>query len=702
LPRHVDVGSILAERYEIQAPLGQGGMGRVFRVLDRVLGPVAVKVLLPDIDLSADVLARFRDEVKLARKIRHRNVCAIYEYHEAGDVPFIVMELVEGSDLKSALHKVGSLEWEDAFDVAVQVSEGLSAIHEAGIVHRDLKPANLMRDSRNVIRVMDFGIAKGETHAGVTDDGKVVGTIDYMSPEQFKAVPLDQRSDIYSFGVVIYELFTGRVPFRGDVAAVVRKHLSEAPPLHGAPAARIPRRLVPVLEKALAKDRQERYSSAADMREAVQKAWEKTRREPTDPLSSSDWRRSRSFTAHMRGRYPREARLLVPALMRALSSPDRALRLGSADALYRTPDPAARAALEATREDPDPEVRERVGDALRELDAPPSGDIPSESHATSEVESVLPAAPAAHEELGDTSDVDIEAKAAASDAAKAPPGLEPQPIDSEPVPVAPPTPPPRPLPSPLPSPVPVPTRTWVALPLWLLVLPVAGIATALFVMPRGRQEPLPPVPTTPVTTVEASASAVTPTPTPAAVSSAPPSALPAPTTISTPAARPTPGARPSIATSAAPATTIPTTLPPPTPTPEPPATTLPSPPAPTEPPTPLPTPPPPLPGTLVEASDPDLVRPSCVACPAPPLPLIAENPVYLRSLPPSGGLVELRVLVDENGSVAEAAVVKGEKALADAALKTVRRWKYTSPRKRGVAVRTWLIVPIQFVLPAQR
>src|SRR4029453_8354632 len=163
----------------------------------------------------------------------------------------------------------------------IQVAEGLSAIHEAGIVHRDLKPANLMRDTRSTIRVMDFGIAKGETHAGVPHDGKVVGTIDYMSPEQFNATELDLRSDIYSFGVVIYELFTGRVPFRGDVAAIIRKHLSEPPPLHGAPAELIPRRLVPVLERALCKDREGRYRTAEEMRAALQTALETTRREPT-------------------------------------------------------------------------------------------------------------------------------------------------------------------------------------------------------------------------------------------------------------------------------------------------------------------------------------------------------------------------------------------------------------------------------------
>jgi serine/threonine protein kinase len=404
-------------------------MGRVFRVMDRKLGPVAVKVLLPDVDVSPEVLGRFRDEVKLARKVRHRNVCAIYEYEEDGDVPFIVMELVEGSDLKSTLHKVGSFEWEDGFDVAIQVAEGLSAIHEAGIVHRDLKPANLMRDSRSTIRVMDFGIAKGETHAGVTDDGKVVGTIDYMSPEQFNATELDKRSDIYSFGVVIYELFTGRVPFRGDVAAIVRKHLSEPPPLHGAPAELIPRRLVPVLERALCKDREGRYRTAEEMRAALQTALETTRREPTDSISSDSLRRSRSLSGAMRSRYPPEARLLVPALVRALVSPDRSVRLGAAEALIRTPDASARAALELARQDADEELRKRVAAALTELDERP--------------ESAATPTPASEDPLADTSDL-VHAKADRDPSAGGPvsgPAPAPEPVSP---------PPPRPDPAPRP------------------------------------------------------------------------------------------------------------------------------------------------------------------------------------------------------------------------------------------------------------
>ncbi|HEY7514624.1 MAG TPA: protein kinase, partial [Vicinamibacteria bacterium] len=350
--QQVEVGSILASRYELQALLGRGGMGLVFKALDRTLRGelVALKVLLPGVDLSPEVLARFRDEVKLARKVRHKNVCAIFEYQEDGDYPFIVMELVEGTDLKRALRKVHSLEWEEGFEVAIQVSEGLSAIHEAKIVHRDLKPANITRDKRDVVRVMDFGIALSDTHADFTEMGKVVGTIDYMSPEQFRGVSLDQRSDIYSFGIVIYELFTGRVPFRGDVATIVQKHLTEPPPLHGVAADQIPPSLVPVLERALSKNRNDRFSSATEMSKALQAARDKMRRDGTDPVSGSGGRlgltppRPRPVAP-----YPPQARLLVPALIRALGSPDRGVRLGAADALAHTPDALARPALEKAR-----------------------------------------------------------------------------------------------------------------------------------------------------------------------------------------------------------------------------------------------------------------------------------------------------------------------------------------------------------------
>lgn len=373
MPRQIDVGSVLNSRYELLALIGRGGMGLVFKARDRILGePVALKVLLPGSDLSPEVLARFREEVRLARSVRHRNVCAIHSYEEDGDIPFIVMELVEGIELKRALVKVHAVEWEDGFDVALQVASGLTAIHERGIVHRDLKPANITRDAEGIVRIMDFGIAKGETQPGFTDDGRLVCTIDYVSPEQILGASVDPRSDLYSFGIVIYELFTGRVPFRGDTpAATMHKHVHEAPPLHGLAASLIPESLVPVLEVALAKEPGVRFRTVGEMHDALVRAREEMRKRGTSPVVAGNGSAQESRPRHaLSGPYPPEALLLVPALVRALASVDRGVRVGAAEALARTPHASARGALEVAIDDEDRDVRERAKDALRRLARP--------------------------------------------------------------------------------------------------------------------------------------------------------------------------------------------------------------------------------------------------------------------------------------------------------------------------------------------
>src|SRR5262245_28713164 len=157
----VPVGTVLAERYEIQTLLGSGGLGRVYRAHDRMLDEVvAVKVLHFEAARSTELSRRFRSEIKLARKVRHRNVCAIHEYGEQGLYRFVAMELVDGIDRHQVIRKHGSIPPRDAFEVATQVTKGLAAIHEAGVLHRDLKTPNIMRDTRGVVRLLDFGIAK--------------------------------------------------------------------------------------------------------------------------------------------------------------------------------------------------------------------------------------------------------------------------------------------------------------------------------------------------------------------------------------------------------------------------------------------------------------------------------------------------------------------------------------------------------------
>jgi hypothetical protein len=207
--------------------------------------------------------------------VSHWNVCRIHEYGEDGPLQYISMELVEGTHLK-ALLEGGPLPTAQAFDVALQIVEGLQAIHKAGIVHRDLKSLNIMVDAHGVVRIMDFGIAKRLFREGASDpraSSYVMGTPEYMSPEQARGRRVDVRSDVYALGVVIYETFTGRVPFRSDApVATLLMHLELMPPLEGSGAAAIPGPLVPVLRKALSKEPPERYATAAELAEALRSA----------------------------------------------------------------------------------------------------------------------------------------------------------------------------------------------------------------------------------------------------------------------------------------------------------------------------------------------------------------------------------------------------------------------------------------------
>ena len=269
-------GAVLAGRYEIIQPLGSGGMGLVYKARDRDLSEiVAIKVLRSQ-SQSPELARRFRSEIRFARRVRHPNVCAIHEFGQDGHLRFIVMEYVDGVDLKHLLRRQGPFPPEQAFDTVMQAARGLEAVHSASIVHRDLKTANIMRDVRGVVRLMDFGIAKqfeGDSGTGATMTGQVLGTPEYMSPEQARGHDVDLRTDLYALGVVLYELLTGDVPFRGETpVATLLLHIEEPPVLVGPKAVRIPPTAVPVLECALAKSKQERYGSARAMLHALQGA----------------------------------------------------------------------------------------------------------------------------------------------------------------------------------------------------------------------------------------------------------------------------------------------------------------------------------------------------------------------------------------------------------------------------------------------
>jgi serine/threonine protein kinase/Tfp pilus assembly protein PilF len=260
-------GTTFAERYDFIEELGTGGMGSVYKVFDKkIKEEVALKILKPEI-VDEKTIERFSSELKLARKIRHENVCQMYDINEEKGTNYITMEYVPGEDLKSFIRRVGQLPVGKTISIAKQVCEGLSEAHRLGVVHRDLKPQNIMIDKEGNARIMDFGIARSIKGKGITGAGMMIGTPEYMSPEQVEGKEVDQRSDIYSLGVNLYEMVTGQVPFEGDTPFTIgMKHKSETPKDPKELNAQIPEDLSRVILRCMEKDKEKRYQSAGELR----------------------------------------------------------------------------------------------------------------------------------------------------------------------------------------------------------------------------------------------------------------------------------------------------------------------------------------------------------------------------------------------------------------------------------------------------
>ncbi len=265
-------GTLFADRYEIIEELGEGGMGAVYRVEDtKVNEEVALKLIKPEIASDPKTIERFRNELKTARKIRHKNICGMYDLNEEKGTHYITMEYVPGEDLKSFLKRSGHLTISKAVSLSKQLCEGLSEAHRTGVVHRDLKPANIMIDKSGNARIMDFGIARSVTGKGITGAGVMIGTPEYMSPEQVEAKEVDQRGDIYSLGVILYEMVTGKAPFEGGTPfAVGVKHKSETPEDPGKFNAQVTQDLSRVILKCLEKEQPARFQDAEGLHAALQ------------------------------------------------------------------------------------------------------------------------------------------------------------------------------------------------------------------------------------------------------------------------------------------------------------------------------------------------------------------------------------------------------------------------------------------------
>jgi serine/threonine protein kinase/Tfp pilus assembly protein PilF len=260
-------GSTFAGRYQVIEELGKGGMGKVYKALDKeIKGKVALKLIRPEIAADKKTIERFRNELKMTRDIAHKNVCRMYDLNKEEGTYYITMEYVSGEDLKSSIRRLRQLTPGTAILIAKQVCEGLAEAHRLGVVHRDLKPQNIMIDKEGNSRIMDFGIARSLKVKGITGAGVMIGTPEYMSPEQVEGKEVDQRSDIYSLGIILYEMVTGQVPFEGDTPFTIGvKHKSETPKDPKELNTQIPEDLSRVILKCMEKDKENRYQSAGEL-----------------------------------------------------------------------------------------------------------------------------------------------------------------------------------------------------------------------------------------------------------------------------------------------------------------------------------------------------------------------------------------------------------------------------------------------------
>jgi eukaryotic-like serine/threonine-protein kinase len=261
------VGEVVADRYELEELVGTGGMSSVFKARDRLLErPVALKILHDHYVTDADYVERFRREARAVAQLAHPNIVTVIDRGEQGGRQFIVFEYIDGENLKQVVTRQGALPVREAVDLALQIARALGYAHDRGIVHRDVKPQNVILNEDGRAKVTDFGIARSLDVDGVTQTGTVLGTSDYIAPEQAQGQVVDEKTDVYSLGVVLYELLTGELPFRGEgFVAVALQHVNEPPPNVLDRRRDIPPRLALAIERAMAKRPEDRHASMDEL-----------------------------------------------------------------------------------------------------------------------------------------------------------------------------------------------------------------------------------------------------------------------------------------------------------------------------------------------------------------------------------------------------------------------------------------------------
>jgi serine/threonine-protein kinase len=264
------IGTVVGN-YKITDKIGEGGMGAVFKGVDLMLErEVAIKVLRPEFSSQPQIVERFRSEAVTLAKLNHPNVATLHSFFRQGDNFFMVMEFVRGETLDSIIRRSGAMACDNALALFGQGLDGIGHAHSMGIVHRDIKPANMMLTESGSIKVMDFGIARVLGTARMTRQGHIVGTIEYMSPEQVQGLESDARADIYSLAILLYEMLTGRVPFTADTEfALMMAQIQQAPPPPRGFAPHIPLAVEQAIMRALAKKPEARFQTVVDFRAAL-------------------------------------------------------------------------------------------------------------------------------------------------------------------------------------------------------------------------------------------------------------------------------------------------------------------------------------------------------------------------------------------------------------------------------------------------